>query len=315
MLCTEQEKIKTVTRMFSFETAWLKHEEFLPKMKEIWEKPVHAKNAADRWYIKVNRIKKFLKGWGNNLKGQTRRYKMVLKNELDELEKIEEDASLPVHLLERKTFIQTELMRLLEEEEMYWHKRSNETWLLQGDSNTGYFHKKANGKKRKNIIFNLEKDGENIDNDEDMVKHATEYYKELFGPSDSPIFTLSPDCWTHDEKITEEENSALIREFSEEEIKKVVKNMKRNTAPGPDHIPIEFYQTCWEIIKEEVMDLVNEFWVHELDIDRLNYGVITLIPKTKEAVKIQQYRPICLLNVSYKIITKALMLRFEGCMS
>jgi hypothetical protein len=32
---------------------------------------------------------------------------MVLKNELDELEKIEEDASLPVHLLERKTFIQT----------------------------------------------------------------------------------------------------------------------------------------------------------------------------------------------------------------
>jgi hypothetical protein len=187
--------------------------------------------------------------------------------------------------------------------------------LLQGDSNTGYFHKKVNGKKRKNIIFNLEKDGENIDNDEDMVNHATEYYKELFGPSDSPIFSLSPDCWTQEEKLNEEENTTLIREFSKEEIKKVVKNMKRNTAPGPDHIPIEFYQTCWEIIKEEVMDLVNEFWAHELDIDRLNYGVITLIPKTKEAVKIQQDRPICLLNVSYKIITKALMLRFEGCMS
>jgi hypothetical protein len=43
--------------------------------------------------------------------------------------------------------------------------------------------------------------------------------------------------------------------------------------------------------------------------------VITLLPKIKEAAKIQQYRPICLLNVSYKIITKALMLRFEDCMS
>jgi hypothetical protein len=237
--------------MFSFETAWLRHEEFLPKMKEIWEKPVHAKNAAERWYIKVNRIKKFLKGWGNNLKGQTRRYKMVLKNELDELEKIEEDVSLPVHLLERKTFIQTELMRLLEEEEMYWHKRSNETWLLQGDNNTGYFHKKANGKKREDIIFNLEKDGENIDNDEDMVKHATECYKELFGPSDSLIFSLSPDCWTQEEKINEEENTALIREFSEEEIKKVVKNMKRNTAPGPDHIPIEFIRPVGKLLKRK----------------------------------------------------------------
>jgi hypothetical protein len=35
----------------------------------------------------------------------------------------------------------------------------------------------------------------------------------------------------------------------------------------------------------------------------------------KEANKIQQYRPICLLHVSFKIITKILMLRFENCMS
>jgi hypothetical protein len=63
------------------------------------------------------------------------------------------------------------------------------------------------------------------------------------------------------------------------------------------------------------MDMIHEFWKHELDVDRLNYGVITLIPKIKEASKIQQYRPICLLNVSYKIITKPLMLRFEDCMS
>lgn len=36
----------------------------------------------------------------------------------------------------------------------------------------------------------------------------------------------------------------------------------------------------------------------------LNFGVITLIPKVKEANRIQQYRPICLLNVSFKIFTK-----------
>jgi hypothetical protein len=79
-------------------------------------------------------------------------------------------------------------------------------------------------------------------------------------------------------------------------------------------MPVEFYQKCWEVIKEDVMDMIHEFWKHELDVDRLNYGVITLIPKIKEASKIQQYRPICLLNVSYKIITKALMLRFVDCM-
>ena len=90
---------------------------------------------------------------------------------------------------------------------------------------------------------------------------------------------------------------------------------KKNIAPGPDHIPIEFYQACWEIIKEDIMDMSLEFGNHNLDLGRLNYGIITLIPKLKEASIIQQYRPICLLNVSFKIFTKALMLRFENCMS
>jgi hypothetical protein len=36
----------------------------------------------------------------------------------------------------------------------------------------------------------------------------------------------------------------------------------------------------------------------------LNFGVITLIPKVNEANQIQKYKPICLLNVSFKIFTK-----------
>jgi hypothetical protein len=63
--------------------------------------------------------------------------------------------------------------------------------------------------------------------------------------------------------------------------------MKGNTTLGPDHIPVEFYQTCSEIIENDMMDMVHEFWKHELDINKLNYGIITLIPKTNGAVKIQ----------------------------
>jgi len=42
----------------------------------------------------------------------------------------------------------------------------------------------------------------------------------------------------------------------------------------------------------------------DLPLFSLNFGVITLLPKTNEASKIQQFRPICLLNVSFKIFTK-----------
>ena len=42
----------------------------------------------------------------------------------------------------------------------------------------------------------------------------------------------------------------------------------------------------------------------QLHLFQLNFGTITLLPKKTEAVRIEQFRPICLLNVSFKIFTK-----------
>lgn len=52
--------------------------------------------------------------------------------------------------------------------------------------------------------------------------------------------------------------------------------------------------------------MFHDFWNGQLDIKRLNYGVITLVPKLKDANTIKQYGPICLLNVDYKCFTKLL---------
>jgi hypothetical protein len=55
-----------------------------------------------------------------------------------------------------------------------------------------------------------------------------------------------------------------------------------------------------------MFNMFQDFWEGHLDIKRLNFGVITLVPKLVEANTIKQYRPICLLNVDYKIFTKVL---------
>ena len=57
-------------------------------------------------------------------------------------------------------------------------------------------------------------------------------------------------------------------------------------------------------IKEDVMALFNDFYEERLPLFSLNFGVITILPKTKDAKQIEQYRLICLLNVSFKIFTK-----------
>jgi hypothetical protein len=80
--------------------------------------------------------------------------------------------------------------------------------------------------------------------------------------------------------------------------------MEHNKSPGPDGFTAEFYQVFWELIKHDLMTLFNDFHKGELLFYSLNFVTIVLVPKCKEATKIPQYRPIYLLNVSFKNFTK-----------
>lgn len=83
--------------------------------------------------------------------------------------------------------------------------------------------------------------------------------------------------------LSNEDNEELTKPFTEEEeeeeVKKVIFSMKENSAPGPDGFGVCFYKNCWGSIKEEIMEMVNDFYLGNLYIARLNYGVITLLPK------------------------------------
>jgi hypothetical protein len=72
--------------------------------------------------------------------------------------------------------------------------------------------------------------------------------------------------------------------------------MEKNKVVGHDGYPTEFYQWCWNFIKGDILKLFNDFHQMKMDVKRINYGTIALLPKVKGANKIQQYRLICLLN-------------------
>ena len=119
------------------------------------------------------------------------------------------------------------------------------------------------------------------------MKHATDFYKDLFGPAPGNLLQVDPNIWGVEEKLKAEDNENLCRPFSEEEVKNALFGMNSNRAPGPYIIPAEFYQHCWEIVKGDIMRLFEAMYEGALDVQRLNYGVITLIPKINGANKIQ----------------------------
>ena len=203
-----------------------------------------------------------------------------------------------------KHYLKERLVLLLREEEIKWYERAKVKTLLEGDDNTRFFHLVANGKHRKQHIYKLENDQGVVIGDDQLKKHITQFYKNLFGTPDMSEITLMENQILDIPQVSHEENDVLISEFTETEVKDVVFQMEHNKAPGPDGFPVEFYQVFWNLIKDDLMALFTDFHKEELNLYSLNFGIITLIPKVQEATKIQQYRLICVLNVSFKIFTK-----------
>jgi hypothetical protein len=111
----------------------------MERVKEIWDHPTRDSKALDKVLFKLKKEKNFLKGWGFNKAGSNKKRMKEIEDEMLKLEILEEDGRLSETQIELKISLRLELLKILEEEEAYWCRRSHENWLLKGDSNTEFF--------------------------------------------------------------------------------------------------------------------------------------------------------------------------------
>jgi len=79
--------------------------------------------------------------------------------------------------------------------------------------------------------------------------------------------------------INEEMNGSLCREFKASEVASVLQQMAPLKAPGPDGMPLLFYQHFWSIVNHDVTTSILS-WLNTGTIPKpLNHTFITLIPK------------------------------------
>lgn len=289
---------------FSFELAWFERDGFFDLVAREWAKDVGGKTTLERWQNKIRHLRSFLRGWAKHLSGIYKVEKERLMTLIQSLDVKAESTVLPASELHAKLDAEMRLKELLREEELKWALRAKVRHVVQGDANTQFFHMIANGKHRNKRIFQLEQDEGTILGQENLKLYITEYYKQLFGPPEDNYVSLDESRIEDVPQLTAVENDILVAPFSEKEVFEAISQMKNNKAPGPDGFPTEFYKKCWHIIKGDLLPLFHDLFSGQLQLFQLNFGTITLLPKKTEAVRIEQFRPIYLLNVSFKIFTK-----------
>ncbi|GKU89920.1 hypothetical protein SLEP1_g3989 [Rubroshorea leprosula] len=182
-------------RPFRVLDAWQQHPGFKKAVEDKWREMAVEGFAGYKCKQKLKLLKEFLKGWNKEVFGN-----------------MEAQYVQAVKKIEQK-------------------QKSRSRWIREGDANTRFFHKVANGRRAQNNIAGLMREGVWIEDPETVKDEIVKYFRNLF--KGDPWNRPKPEGIKF-QKISEEKKEWLERPFSIEEIEEGLRSCDGSKAPGLD---------------------------------------------------------------------------------
>lgn len=96
------------------------------------------------------------------------------------------------------------------------------------------------------------------------------------------------------------------------EVKQAVFSIPKNSSSSPDGFGLEFYMSCWDIIKEDVVEAARDLF-RGAPLSRFySSSFIVLISKVSEPSNFDKFCPISLCSVASKFFLKIIMNRLTS---
>ena len=133
-----------------------------------------------------------------------------------------------------------------------------------------------------------------------------EYYQQLYANKMDNLEEMDEFLKKYNlPKLNQEKIENLNRPITSTEIETVITNLPRNKSPGQDGLTGEFYQKFREELIPNLLKLSQKIAEEGKLPNSFYEATITLIPKPdKDATKKENYRPISLMNIMQKSLTK-----------
>ena len=197
--------------------------------------------------------------------------------------------------------------------------RSKVRWTQHGEKPTKYFFnlEKKNFNQRVIAEIKTTPDGSAIVDETEILIEIQRFYADQYkSDSEENSDVADFDAFTHElhlPKLSNAERDALEGMLTIEECKTTLRTFSLGKSPGEDGFTVEFYNTFYEILGQDLVNSLNESYeLGELSISQRR-GVISLVPKEdSNLLLLSNWRPITLLNVDYKIASKTIAKRIEN---
>ena len=140
-----------------------------------------------------------------------------------------------------------------------------------------------------------------------------EYYKQLYTDKVQKTVQEMKDYLNKVElpRLDTDSKDECEGELTEFECRKALEAMRTRKSPGNDGLTVEFYRKFWVLLSELLITSLNtSYQVGELTSSQ-RQAVIILLDKGKDRTLLKNWRPISLLNIDYKIASKAIAERLK----
>lgn len=175
-------------------------------------------------------------------------------------------------------------------------------WIKEGDSNSRFFHQMLKLRIKINHITTLYKDGEWVKGVSNNLA-INSLFSNIFKEKDHHMPLLTS---TNLRQRSKGDNISFTSLFLEDEIKDAVWNCDENKNPGPNRFNFKCIKRCWDLVKEDVVAFVNQFYAREKVPKVITTSFITLIIKKDHTQSLNDDRIICVICCLYKILSKLL---------
>ncbi|XP_071719503.1 uncharacterized protein [Rutidosis leptorrhynchoides] len=181
-------------------------------------------------------------------------------------------------------------------------------WALEGDENTKFFHSIIRGNYNRCNICGLTINGVWSDNPEEVKFEAFKHFSRLFEENNDSRPLMEDLNYP---VLSSDEANELEHRFTEAEILEAINDYGSTKAPGPDGFNLRFFKKFWDVIKVDLVEVINWFWEKEVISRGCNASFVTLIPKKVDPLGLGDYRSISLIGSYYKVVAKILSNRLR----